>query len=298
LIVRSLALTTELALAATRGTIIDRGDYVVIETPDDPGYAYGNLLVLPAPPQVGEVAYWTRKFEAELGKPGITHVTFWWDGATGDLGAERELIAANFALELNLVMTATQVTASPSPLPIRELVPGELELTHDLAWALGDRHDENYREFLRRRAHWQRSLVERGLAKFFGAFDGSELVASLGLVAMKHVARYQDVQTSPNFRKRGLAGALLATAAAALPAERYVIMAAPGGEAERVYRRVGFALTERTASACRYPLAPQTGPVRSGPADRRELARGVRGSVDDLRDDHREQERARDRCDE
>jgi hypothetical protein len=42
-----------------------------------------------------------------------------------------------------------------------------------------------------------------------------------------------------------------------------VIMAAPGGEAERVYRRVGFTLAERTASACRYPLAPQTGPVRS-----------------------------------
>jgi hypothetical protein len=57
LIIRSLALKTELGLAATRGTITDRGDYVVIETPDDPGYYYGNLLLLSAPPQVGEVAY-------------------------------------------------------------------------------------------------------------------------------------------------------------------------------------------------------------------------------------------------
>ena len=99
MVVRSLALTTELALAATRGRTIDRGDYVVIETPEDPGYAYGNLLVLPAAPQVGEVAYWTRKFEAELGRPSITNVTFWWDGIAGDVGAESELIAANFALE-------------------------------------------------------------------------------------------------------------------------------------------------------------------------------------------------------
>jgi GNAT superfamily N-acetyltransferase len=264
--VRSLALTTELALAATRGRTIDRGDYVVIETPDDPGYAYGNLLVLPAAPQVGEVAYWTRKFEAELGGPSITHVTFWWDGIAGELGAESELIAANFAIERNLVMTATRISAPPSALPIRELVPAELELTPDLAWALGDRHDESYREFLRRRAHWQRALVERGLAKFFGAFDGGELVASLGLVRVEQLARYQDVQTSPAYRKRGLAAALLAAASAALPAERYVILAAPGGDAERVYRRVGFTLAERTASACRYPLAPPSGPVRLPPS--------------------------------
>src|SRR5205823_524028 len=46
LILRSLALKTELGLAATRAKIVDRGDYVVITTPDDPGYYYGNLLLL------------------------------------------------------------------------------------------------------------------------------------------------------------------------------------------------------------------------------------------------------------
>ena len=45
--VRSLALTTDLALHATRGRVTDRGNYLVVETPDDPGYYYGNLLVLP-----------------------------------------------------------------------------------------------------------------------------------------------------------------------------------------------------------------------------------------------------------
>ena len=46
---RSLALTTDLGLLATRGArIVDRGDYIVVETPDDPGYFLGNLLALPA----------------------------------------------------------------------------------------------------------------------------------------------------------------------------------------------------------------------------------------------------------
>ncbi|HET9991082.1 MAG TPA: hypothetical protein VFQ65_21265, partial [Kofleriaceae bacterium] len=80
MIIRSLALKTELGLAATRATIVDRGDYVVITTPDDPGYYYGNLLLLPAPPQVGEVAFWVRRFASEFPQPEIKHVTLWWDG--------------------------------------------------------------------------------------------------------------------------------------------------------------------------------------------------------------------------
>ena len=61
--IRSIALTTELALIATRGRIVDRGTYLVVETPDDPGYYYGNLLVLPAPVQPGELPRFARLAE-------------------------------------------------------------------------------------------------------------------------------------------------------------------------------------------------------------------------------------------
>jgi GNAT superfamily N-acetyltransferase len=254
--VRGLALTTELALAVTRGRIIDRGDYIVVETPDDPGYYYGNLLVLPAAPQVGEVAYWTRRFTEELGKnPAIRHVTFWWDGITGDLGAADELRAAGFTLETSLVMTAHQISAPPK-LDVRLLDADKVLETAELAWAIGDRHDEPYREFLQRRAAWHGDLVARGIARFWGIQDGETLVASLGLVTIGTVARYQDVQTLTAYRQRGYAGALLAAAARDAferGVERVVIIAVPGSEAERVYTRVGFRVVERTASACRYP---------------------------------------------
>ena len=260
--IRSLALATELALAATRGRITDRGDYIVVETPDDPGYYYGNLLLLPAPPQVGEVAYWTRRFAEELGgNPAIRHVTFWWDGITGETGATGELAAAGFTLEPSLVMTAGAVKAADPALPVRALAPDEVLATAELAYAIGDRHDEPYREFLHRRAAWHRRLVERDAARFYGAHDGDALVASLGLVAAGPLARFQDVQTAPAYRKRGLAGALLAAAAAghrrssdpSTRADPLVILALAGSDAERVYTRVGFHVAERTASACRYP---------------------------------------------
>ena len=261
MIVRSLALTTELALAATRGRITDRGDYIVVETPDDPGYYYGNLLVLPAAPQVGEVGYWTRRFADELGKnPAIRHVTLSWDGVSGDAGAVDELTANGFTLESNVALVATEVTARPPSDPrivLRALEPAEVEALADLLWATGDRHDETYRNFLDRRSRWHRSLVERGMARFWGAFDGTAIVGSLGLVTFGDLARYQDVQTMATHRTRGIASALLATAAreafATGTVERVVIVANAGSEGERVYTRAGFTILERTASACNYP---------------------------------------------
>ncbi len=281
MIVRGLALTTELALAAMRGRVTDRGDYLVVETPDNPGFYDGNVLVLPAPPQVGEVAYWMRRFADELGRnPAIKHISLWWDGTNGDEGAGGELRAAGFALMSNQVMVAERASlrgpAEPalasragevtpvSSLEMRSMTPDEVLLTADLAYTLGDRHDDSYRLFLDRRAAWHRDLVARGQATFWGAFDrvrepegtapSELLVASLGLVWLDALARYQDVQTHPAYRRRGLAGSLLATsvrAAFARGAERVVIIAEPDSEAVRVYARLGFRTVERTVNARR-----------------------------------------------
>jgi GNAT superfamily N-acetyltransferase len=248
--VRSLVVTTELALASTRGTITDRGDYLVVQTPDDPGYYYGNLLVMPAPPQVGEVAFWTRRFEAEL--PGMEHVTLWWDGVSGDAGAEDELVAAGFTIERAVVMTADAIVRREPEMLVRELRAGEI--TEQLAWQIADRHDEPYHRFLQRRAAWQRTLVERGIAKFWGAFAGDALVASLGLVELGTLGRYQDVQTLPAYRGRGLASALLYAAARAASVDRVIVLAARAD----LYERAGFRMIERTVSACRYPLSERS----------------------------------------
>jgi GNAT superfamily N-acetyltransferase len=256
-IVRSLALTTELGLARTRGKVIDRGDYLVVETPDDPGYFHGNVLVLPAAPQVGEVTYWTRKFARELGgNPAIKHVTLWWDGTAGDTGAVDELRAAGFETDVHQVLAATTVDAPPTSFPIRPLREEEIEATADIGWIIGDRHDEAYREFLYRRAAWHRALVARGAATFWGAFEGDKLIATLGLVPLGDVARYQDVQTLASHRKRGIAGALLAASAKHAIAggvERVVIMAELDSAASRVYERVGFRMIEKMAWAVRAP---------------------------------------------
>jgi len=259
--VRSLALTTELALVQTRGTITDRSDYLVIETPDDPTYYQGNLLVLPAAPQVGEVAYWMRRFESELsGKnQAIKHVTLWWDGIAGDTGAADELRAAGFTVNVNPVMVtdaAPAAVTAPDGIAVRQLDANEVLATADIAWAIADRHDDVYRRFYQRRANWHRQLVVRGLATFWGAFDGADIVSSLGLVTLGNVARYQDVQTIAAYRGRGIATSLLVAAARdafAKGMSRVVIIAEAGSGADRIYARVGFREIEKMASAVKAP---------------------------------------------
>src|SRR5687767_10256398 len=112
MLVRSLGLRTDLELAATRGQVIDRDGYLVVITPDDPTYYHGNLLVLPAAPQVGEVSYWTRRFVEAFGRDAaIRHVALRWDGIHGNTGATEELTAAGFTVEVTQVMTARTVAA-------------------------------------------------------------------------------------------------------------------------------------------------------------------------------------------
>jgi ribosomal protein S18 acetylase RimI-like enzyme len=100
-------------------------------------------------------------------------------------------------------------------------------------------------EFEARKLAARRRLTETGRAAWFGAFDGGRLVAQLGLArAGGGLARYQDVETHPEFRRQGLAGTLICAAARygadELAAARLVILADPRYQAIRLYTALGF----------------------------------------------------------
>jgi GNAT superfamily N-acetyltransferase len=259
--IEGVGLTTMLALIATRGQVIDRGAYLVALTPEDPGYHHGTLLVLPRPPRSGELAWALALFAREVAVlPEVRHVTLYWraDAPAPPAPTHDELITAGFRVEVELVLTggAPRLAAPPPGIELRPLAPDELARVAELRFGDGERHDEAYRQFLHRRAAWQRDLVIRGLARFWGAFDDRTLVASLGMVRLGRLGRYQDVQTVDRHRRTGIAAALLWAAgreAIAAGAEQLVILTAAGSDGERVYVRAGFRPIERIVSACRLP---------------------------------------------
>jgi len=250
----TVALSTELALAATRGRVDDRGEYIVVETPDEPGWTDGNYLALSRAPRAGELATWDATFAQELGTHRATSLR--WDEPAAEPAAIAELRAAGFEVDTYEMMVADDVLAPPHALPMRALAAAVVPTTADLAWSVADRHDEPYRQFLKNRARWQERLVTEDRARFFGAFDGTTLVASLGVFFVGKIARYQDVQTAATHRRKGIAGALLALAASEARGrgcDRFAILAQPGSDAGRVYTRVGFQTRERPTRAWRPP---------------------------------------------
>ena len=104
-------------------------------------------------------------------------------------------------------------------------------------------------EFDARKLAARRQLTETGRAAWFGAFAAGRLVAQLGLVpAGNGLARYQDVETHPEFRRQGLAGTLVWQAGgyglAERGAARLVIVADPDYHAFRLYESLGFRRAE------------------------------------------------------
>ena len=110
--------------------------------------------------------------------------------------------------------------------------------------------DEAARLFRRRRIAENQALTAAGHGTWFGAFLDGRLVSSLGVVSDGHgYARYQDVDTHPEHRRRGLARRLLHQAgrhaATTLGAHTLVIVADPDYHALELYRSVGFTVTEK-----------------------------------------------------
>ncbi len=106
----SLGYRTDLIFHRFEGEVIDRGRYLVIRTPSNPNYYWGNFLLFSAPPQPGDFRRWNALFEKEIGVPPcINHKVLAWDTVDGDNGVVEDFLAAGFELSEEVVMTASQL---------------------------------------------------------------------------------------------------------------------------------------------------------------------------------------------
>lgn len=253
----SLAWRTDLALLEQGGSeVTHHDDHVVVRTPGNPSYYWGNFVLVPRPPGPGEVDAWLALLERTF--PGSRHRAIGVDGTDGRLEDLAPLAAAGLEPDVSTTMTATAVHPPPRPNTEADVRP----LTTDDDWEqqldfrLQD--DEGTPAFVVPKVAAERSLVEGGAGRWYGAFLDGRLVSSLGLVeASPGLGRFQQVMTLPEVRGRGLAGTLVHAASRWALEERglstLVMVADPGYLAIRVYRSVGFADTETQLMALRTP---------------------------------------------
>jgi GNAT superfamily N-acetyltransferase len=259
--VTSLGFRTDVALRVLEGgQVTDRGDYLVVRSPANPDFWWGNFIVMSAPPTVGSAGPWLAAFAAEF--PAARHVALGVDSADYTAVIPDEFPAAGLESQRGTVLTCPAVHEPPHPSSGAEIRP----LVSDADWRqsvdLGVRCVDygEPREYLQRRAAARRRLTLAGLGAWFGAFQRGRLLAQLGVCdAGGGLARYQDVETDPAARRRGLAGTLVwhagRYAREVLSATTLVIVADPAAPAIRLYRSCGFADTEPQLTFERPPLA-------------------------------------------
>ncbi len=240
---------TDLIFPAFEGIIEDRGDYIVIRTPKNPGYYWGNYLLFRDAPAEGDLERWMALFKEEIAAhQRADHVVFGWDSS--DAGAIEQFYDAGFKGDNVVVMKAAHLDSSGNRPPPYEIRP----LTTDAEWsgAIENQvlcrdmvHEESgYRRFRAKDMDRYRRMAEAGLGAWFGAFDGDRVVGDLGLFGLDDLARYQSVETHPYYRRRGIARSLVVAAAewsrTERNTERFVIAAEPDSVAEKIYRSLGF----------------------------------------------------------
>lgn len=258
--ITSLGFRTDLLLLELGGSEFrDTGEYVVVRTPENPGFWWGNDPLYRTPFAPDDTKLRLDDFHREF--PDAKHVAFGIDSTDGDAGAVDELTAAGFEIEPNVVMTAERVVPPPRPneqATYRFLTSDDdWEQVYQQSLACAEMTvDDDYKEFTRRKLVAKRAVVDAGNGKWFGAFDGDRLQSSLGLIFDgSGLGRFQNVQTSPEDRGRGLAGTLVhhASTYGLTQARQLVMVADPEYLAIRIYRSVGFADTETQLQIARPP---------------------------------------------
>jgi GNAT superfamily N-acetyltransferase len=259
----SLGYRTDLALLQLGGTQVeDRGDHLVLRSPHNPTFWWGNFLLLAQVPAAADTDVWLRRFAVEF--PDAEHLALGFDGADGRVGDLAAFTDRGLSCEGSTVMTASAV--HPPPRPNTEATCRPLTSDDDWAQSIALRmacdEDEHYEashlDFTTRRAATNRALTEAGHGAWFGAFIDGRLLSQMGLVAASPgLARFQSVETHPDARGRGLAGTLVHRVSqwgfGELGATTLVMVADPDYSAIRLYRSVGFVDGESQLQAGKRP---------------------------------------------
>jgi hypothetical protein len=117
--VESLAFRTDIALLQQTGSVAeDRGDHLVVRTPHEPSFYWGNFLLLATPPAPALVDHWIGVSRHEF--PGAEHVSIGMDRCE-DVAALQPLREAGFRVDTVVAMTTGSVRPD-------DRVPGGAEL--------------------------------------------------------------------------------------------------------------------------------------------------------------------------
>jgi RimJ/RimL family protein N-acetyltransferase len=255
----SLGWRTDLIFPRFDAQVIQRPGHIVVRTPHNPTFYWGNFLLFDHAPRDGDAAPWLAAFEQEIAReqPQSRHLAFGID--TPDPWA----MPADFAAAGLVLDQATVLSLQPHRLrpPRRDIGPSfnirpldlpreqTLAVENQVASDTGGFEPSGYRSFRERQMQRYGAMAAAGRGHWFGVFAGTpaepQLAADCGLFSDGgSLGRFQFVTTHPAWRRRGLCTALIHAVCShgfeAMGLLSLVIVADPEDVAIVLYESLGF----------------------------------------------------------
>ncbi len=275
----SLGWRSHLIFPRFDGLVTARDDCVLVRTPHNPTYWWGNFLLFDHAPREGDAKAWLAAFDAEIStpQPESRHLAFGVDGpSTFALPADFAALGFSALQECTLTLTPGQLRLprkslangfrfGVARLPAHAASAVDLQVESDM----GGHEPIAYRVFHQRQMQRYGRMEAAGLGHWFGIFaltpQGERLVADCGLFRDGFVrgalGRFQHVETHPGWRRLGLCSALIHAVCRhgfdAMGLASLVIVADPADVAIVAYESLGFRRCETLWQLERRPAADQ-----------------------------------------
>jgi len=273
----SLMLATDIDVLPDSAEVEQHGaqpaNFVVVRTPSNPSFHWGNFLVFPDPPEAGDRERWEAIFDREFGTERPSrHISFTWDRIANERGAaDTELGDAGYRVEAYVGLIATREELTPHPRANTDVTVRALDVDGDEeAWAQvreiqvearGPEHEEAaHRDFLVARMADRAARFRAAEGAWYVAeTEPGQVVASCGMIVTDGRGRYQEVDTIESHRRLGIASRLVYDAGRdafdRFGAKRIVIVTEQDNHALYLYESLGFVQREHTVAGAWWPTA-------------------------------------------
>lgn len=242
------------------GEIIERNDYWVIKTPVRPNFFWGNYILMKSSPTQGCYNEWVQIFESEIGprnKRGFMAITFdSIEEAEKDLYIEFE--QAGCTIIINKMLTASSIHSTDKVSDTLIVKPFSSEtdwnaykdIHLDPDWGYGTQEAQS--RFLDEEINDFKKIVKMNKGQRFGAFENNVMIAELGVFWDGEVARFNNVATAIDHRRKGACSTLVYEVSKFLLEQKdistLVMEADENYHASRIYESLGFKPTQKTIS--------------------------------------------------
>jgi len=230
--------------------IEDIGEAIIIRTPQNPTWNWGNLLVLESPPKLADISKWLQIIDEKLLiEPRTTYRLISWQGGPADETVLQQFREVGLTSTLGQILTL-QTLQRPQYLNpnvvVKELSGDDPLWEEVLAINIEAFSPDfpNYAVFATQNIEEHRMMIAKGLGRWFVAMIDGDAAGTLGIYPGEEVYRYQEVAVREKYRRRGVASTMIFEAARRALDERLhftQVMVADGEkEAIRVYQALGF----------------------------------------------------------